>query len=147
MASSFNPSLHLPKALPLVVKNDDLPPAPSSPLRPMPGPPPMPPPKSATEAQIQAQSMLPTVGEQLSDHSPRTTEVLSPSDVATSAPDSPSSQPAASGPPSPGAQPTNMPRSKKANPFVDLLETEKIYVDTLSGIIRVCRVDLNRVSF
>lgn len=29
-------------------------------------------------------------------------------------------------------------RPKKVNPFVDLMETEKSYVDTLSGIIRVC---------
>jgi hypothetical protein len=31
-------------------------------------------------------------------------------------------------------------RGKKTNPLVDLIETEKIYVDQLTGIIRVCPV-------
>jgi hypothetical protein len=49
---------------------------------------------------------------------------FSPSTSGTSTPVSPSS-------PSPD------PRPKRQNPLVDLIDTEKVYVDLLSGVIRV----------
>lgn len=66
-------------------------------------------------------------------------DALLPLDIAA-APGSPSFSPdssAALGPPSPTVSMAESVRPKKVNPFVDLIETEKFFVDTLSGIIRV----------
>ena len=75
--------------------------------------------------------------------SPKSNHTLprTPSDVSLPPPDTSLLSPATSGnntpisPSSPGGAP-KLP--KKPNPLVDLVETEKTYVDLLGGIIRVC---------
>lgn len=62
-------------------------------------------------------------------------DVESPSSVAASVPVPPS--PATSSPPVSAAPRPIITQPKKANPLVDLIETEKGYVDLLTGIIRV----------
>lgn len=49
-------------------------------------------------------------------------------------PTTPTSPTSSSGPSSPSVDG----KSKKSNPLIDLIETEKLYVDQLTGIIRVC---------
>lgn len=49
-------------------------------------------------------------------------------------PTTPTSPNIASAPPSPSTEG----KPKKSNPLIDLIETEKVYVDQLTGIIRVC---------
>lgn len=50
-------------------------------------------------------------------------------------------------PTSPGGSPSHTPppqpeaKSKKTNPLMELVETEKAYVDQLAGIIRVTSTD------
>lgn len=77
---------------------------------------------------------------------PRSPDGLSLPSVI-SPPGSPMSFSSGFAPPSPTlAAPADRP--KKTNPFVDLIETEKVYVDTLSGIIRVCAHNiLNTLRF
>ncbi|OCB85694.1 hypothetical protein A7U60_g7345 [Sanghuangporus baumii] len=138
MASTIN-HIPEPKALPPVNKGDHLPPPPSSPpSRPTGAPPPIPPPKSSFHGgHPDSPSGSPSLDDRLLQQSPN--ELLSPPSIATLPPDSPSFSPGQNpmlGPPSPGLPPVNGSRPKKVNPFVDLMETEKIYVDTLSGIIR-----------
>ncbi|KAH8120387.1 hypothetical protein DFH11DRAFT_59126 [Phellopilus nigrolimitatus] len=122
------------KALPPVFKDDDLPPPPPSPLRDFGVPSPPPPPKITLEDLLNdPEGSLVEDGRMSAPNSPLR-QALSPS-IATP-PESPSFSPGSSamiGPPSPTADAS---RARKANPFVDLLETEKSYVDTLSGIIR-----------
>ena len=138
MASTLNQSPLEPKALPpLLNKGAHLPPPPS-PTALSDAPPPVPPPKSMLDAHPDSLSGSLSLDDRLSQRSQN--ELLSPPSIATPPPDSPSfpsDQTSAFGPPSPGLPPTNGSRPKKVNPFVDLMETEKIYVDTLSGIIRV----------
>lgn len=49
-------------------------------------------------------------------------------------PTTPTSPNVTSAPPSPSTEG----KPKKSNPLIDLIETEKVYVDQLTGIIRVC---------
>ena len=42
-----------------------------------------------------------------------------------------------SGTPSPASPASPDPRARRTNPLVDLIDTEKLYVDQLTGIIRV----------
>lgn len=136
MASSFNAAMTRPKELPPVSVDDDLPPPPPSPLRPTGGPPPDPPPKNTSGGQVPLSSAV--KDDQFLPRPPNIREVFSSSSLTP--PESPSFSSGSSaihGPPSPNSLSETASRSKKVNPFVDLLETEKIYVDTLSGIIRV----------
>lgn len=41
------------------------------------------------------------------------------------------------GPGTPSSPASPDPRSKRTNPLVDLIDTEKLYVDQLTGVIRV----------
>lgn len=59
-------------------------------------------------------------------------ELFITSTIALNVPLTPTS-PNSSAPPSPSA----IEKSKKSNPLIDLIETEKLYVDQLTGIIRV----------
>lgn len=126
------------KALPPLSKDDDLPPPPPSPQQGnVTETPPLPPPKITLDDLPE----LPKLNLDLKDsfHTAPASplrEALSPHAFA-SPPDSPAFSVGSSSmmaPPSPTA---DLSRPKKLNPFVDLLETEKTYVDTLSGIIRV----------
>ena len=114
------------KALPPLGKSDDLPPPPS-PFQSQGHYPPPPPPKSGLSGSF--------AGDMSEDGR---SGLPSPNDYQTAslANSSPGPSSPKSGPPSNLSQGDSS-RSKKANPFVDLLETEKIYVDSLSGIIRV----------
>ena len=47
-----------------------------------------------------------------------------------------------SGTPSPASPASPDPRARRTNPLVDLMETEKLYVDQLTGVIRVRRLPL-----
>ncbi len=132
VASSFS------KSLPLVSKDDDLPKPPlSSPSRdelPLP-PPPLPP---KINCDIPEGEEIPSTHSASAARSAPTSpfrETLSIPEIS-SPPESPSfaSTSHSSSPQSLSAVDA---RPKKANPFVDLMETEKSYVDTLSGIIRV----------
>ena len=119
------------KALPPPAKDDDLPPPPPSP-RDAAGPPMLPP--KITLEHLPGPSTGPR-----SAGPPKSPDSLSLPSV-TSPPGSPMSF-SNFAPPSPVSA-TPAERPKKTNPFVDLIETEKIYVDTLSGIIRVCAHDI-----
>lgn len=138
MLSGNNTPSTSSKALPPLSKDDDLPPPPPSPSQGNVTETPPPPPPKITLDDLPG---LPNLNLGLKDslHSAPGSplrEALSPHAFATP-PDSPAFSVGSSsmmGPPSPTADSS---RPKKLNPFVDLLETEKTYVETLSGIIRV----------
>lgn len=127
-----------PKQLPPVgvAKGNELPLPPPSPLSSTHRP--SPPPKGMYDDEI---GHPPTYSQR--DERPLPSpqsDVLSPPFLA-SPPGSPASFPGSStSHGSPSIPPTigDGSRAKKVNPFVDLMETEKTYVETLSGIIRVC---------
>ena len=126
------------KALPPLAKDDDLPPPPFSPEgSAVTSLPPLPPPKITLEDLLELPGLnLSSKDGLLSAPGSPLREALSPHGIG-SPPDSPAFSVGSSSmmaPPSPTADSS---RPKKLNPFVDLLETEKTYVDTLSGIIRV----------
>ncbi|KLO20261.1 hypothetical protein SCHPADRAFT_934853 [Schizopora paradoxa] len=131
VASTFS------KALPLASKDDDLPrpPLSSSTRDDLPLPPPPPPPKINCD--------IPEGGDLSPDQTLSAARSVPPSPFRealgipeiSSPPESPSFA-SSSHSPSPQSLSAVDARPKKANPFVDLLETEKTYVDTLSGIIR-----------
>lgn len=132
VATSFS------KALPLVSKDDDLPRPPlSSPSRDeLPLPPPPPPPKINCDIP-EGEDLAPDYPASAARSAPPSPfrEGLAIPDIS-SPPESPSFA-STSHSPSPQSLSAVDARPKKANPFVDLMETEKAYVDTMSGIIRV----------
>ncbi|KAI5124637.1 hypothetical protein M0805_004246 [Coniferiporia weirii] len=129
MNSEINTHLTTTKVLPPLAKDDDLPPPPS-PLRNAVAPPPLPPPKITLD-DLQSDPLF-------ERGHPLMRDALSPLDIAASpgSPSFPSDSLTVLGPPSPTISMSESVRPKKVNPFVDLIETEKMFVDTLSGIIR-----------
>lgn len=139
MDAGLDRSQARPKLLPPVgvAKDDELPLPPPSPMSPTYRP--SPPPKMMYDGGI---GHPPIYSQRERDERPPPSpqsDVLSPS-FLTSPPGSPASFPGSStshGSPSLGPTGGDGSRSKKVNPFVDLMETEKTYVEALSGIIRV----------
>lgn len=127
------------KPLPMVEKFEKLPPPPPQADYQEPDyVPPRPPPKITSDSNGGPHNLLPPIPTMASigdlDDSAYPIKASSPVDlIATIALNVPLTSIASSAPPSPSPES----KPKKSNPLIDLIETEKLYVDQLTGVIRV----------